>query len=721
MNFKTHVNSFLTFLFVIFIIPFHLFSQNDQQIENKINAIIQQLTLEEKIDMLHAKTIFSSGGVERLGIPDLQYADGPLGIREETQQQGWEPLGLTTDSATYFPSGTALAATWNPDLALKCGIAIGEEARARNKDVLLAPSINIIRTPLSGRNYEFFTEDPYLNSVLAVNYIKGVQSQDVAACVKHYAVNNQEMSRWNINVDMNERALREIYLPAFKAAVTQANVYSIMGAYNKFRGYYCCESQYLLNDILRAEWGFKGFVVSDWGATHSTVNAANTGLDVEMGMSRRRQSFFGTSLLDSVKAGLVAEKTIDDKVRTILYVMHRCKMMDPDRKKGVLNIKEHYEIAYQIASEAVVLLKNSNNLLPLKLRNVKTIAVIGANAKRLNALAGFGAGVKTKYEITPFQGLKNRIGKKVELKFTAGYAEKFKQINRFLSVPSDTVNLALIEEAVDLAKSSDIAIIFAGSNRQIESEARDRTNLSLPFGQEKLISEVVAANPKTVVVMIAAAPHDLRNILESVSTLVWGWYNGSEGGNAIADVLIGKVNPSGKLPFTMPVKLEDSPAHALNAYDLRDSTFYKEGILVGYRWFDTKNIDPLYCFGYGLSYTTFEYSSLKLDKRQYKKSDTIHISLTIKNTGKQFGAETAQVYVKDIESSVIRPVKELKGFKKIFLKPGQKETITIPVKVSDFAYYDDNKMEWIVELGEFEIMVGASSRDIKLTKKIHVE
>ena len=713
------------------IIPLSSAMAADQPEEDYIfaqaDSILRLLTLEEKVALLHGNAKFSSAGVPRMGIPELKSADGPTGVREEMERDSWEPLNLPTDSATFFPAGPSLAATWNRNLAVRYGEALGEETRARGKDILLGPSVNIIRTPLSGRNFEFFSEDPYLNAETAVAYIKGLQSKDVAACIKHYAVNNQEFMRWRIDVLMNERALREIYLPVYRAAVQRAGVLSVMGAYNKFRGWYMCENDYLLNTVLKDEWGFKGIVISDWGATHSTENAVMHGLDIEMGTRGDYEDYhFAGPLLDAVKAGKVPLSVIDDHACRVLTVMLRCKTMDEDRCDGSLSTPAHFQTAYDVAAEAIVLLKNAQHTLPLDPQKIGTLAVLGENAIHCHANEGFGAGVKTAYEITPLEGLKKRWGNRIDIRFSQGYCEKYDEIDTGhrwkLRVPNNDPDSSLIREAVEIAEISDAVIVFGGSNRSIESEAIDRRDMALPFGQAELIQAVTAVNPNTVVVMIASAPYDLTSIEPVVSTLVWGWFNGSESGSAMADVLFGEVNPSGKLPFTMPIQLTDSPAHALDAYPGEDFTvYYKEGILVGYRWFDTREIDPLYCFGYGLSYTDFSYSAFRTDKKSYGSDDTICLSCDIKNTGSNTGAEIVQVYMRDPETSVIRPVKELKGFKKIKLNPGESGTVQIQIPVQDLAFYDDYRRKWVVEPGEFELMVGASSRDIRGQVGILVE
>jgi beta-glucosidase len=695
--------------------------------ESRADSLLRLLSLEEKIALLHANSMFSSGGVERLGIPELQSADGPTGVREEVERNSWQPLALSTDSATFLPAGPALAATWNRSLALRYGETLGEETRARGKDILLAPSVNIVRTPLSGRNFEFFTEDPFLNAEIAVQYIRGLQSRDAAACIKHYAANNQEFMRWQVDVQMDERALREIYLPAYKAAVEKAHVLAFMGAYNKFRGWYCCENDYLLNRILKNEWGFKGVVISDWGATHSTVHAAMNGLDIEMGSRGDYQEYhFAGPLIDSVRAGIVPESVIDEKARRVLYVMQCLGTQNRKRLKGSISTPEHFKTAYDVAAEAIILLKNSENVLPFDSRSIGTLAVIGENALHRHAKEGFGAGVKTKYEITPLEGLNNKLKNQTRLRFVQGYTEKYDLIDTGrrwkLRLPNNESDTTLVKEAVEAARVADAAVIFCGSNRSIESEAVDRRDMTLPFGQVELVREVTAANPRTVVVLIASAPYDLREIESAASTLVWGWFNGSESGSALADMLFGDVNPSAKLPFTMPVCLEDSPAHALNAYPGQNSTVtYEEGILVGYRWFDTKNIEPLYCFGHGLSYSDFSYSSFKTDRSVYAVYDTILISCKVKNNGRRSGAEVVQVYMHEPEPPVLRPAKELKGFEKVFLKPGQEKRVNITIPVCDLAFFNDQTMEWVVDPGQFQLLIGSSSRDIRGDLTIHVK
>jgi beta-glucosidase len=689
----------------------------------EIDKLLSKMTLEEKIGMLHGNSMFSTGGVKRLGIPELKMADGPLGVREEISRDNWSAAGWDNDFATYYPAGGGLAATWNAELAYTFGNSLGQELRARDKDMLLSPAINIVRTPLGGRTYEYMSEDPFLNKKIAVPLIVGLQDNDVMACVKHFAANNQETNRDFVDVQIDERTLREIYLPAFEAAIKDAHAYSVMGAYNKFRGEYLCENDYMLNKILRNEWGFKGIVVSDWAAVHTTVKTLKNGLDIEMGTPKAFNDFFlADKLIAATKAGEISEAEINIHVRRILKTLFQVKAIGAsDRAKGSIATEAHYQDAYKIASEAIVLLKNENNALPLKLDGIKSIAVIGNNATKKNALGGFGAGVKTKREITPLEGLKNRLPNTIKINYAEGYLERYEVKNKGNlgditmngPVTIDQLDPAKLEEAIEAAKNSDVAIVFAGSNRDYETEASDRRNLNLPFGQEELIKKIVAVNPKTIVVLIAGAPFDIEAIKNKTNALVWSWFNGSEGGNALADVLLGTVNPSGKLPWTMPKNIMDSPAHATNSFPGDKTVSYAEGILVGYRWFDTKKIEPLYPFGYGLSYTTFAFENAKTDKKSYAANETITVAVTVKNTGKVDGKEVVQLYTAKSDSKITRAAQELKGFQKVSVAAGKSQTITITIPVKELAYYNVVTKKWTVEPGNYTLKLGSSSRDIK--------
>ena len=688
------------------------------QMEKRIEKLIKKMTLEEKVGLLHGNSKFYVAGVERLGIPEWSLSDGPHGVRAEINRHDWAYAGWTNDSASYFPTGTAFAAAWNPELAYRRGEVLGEEARWRKKDVLLGPGVNIIRSPLCGRNFEYMSEDPYMNSVLAVAYIKGLQSRDVACSVKHFAVNNQETNRTTIDVECSERALREIYLPAFKAAVQEGGALTVMAAYNKFRGEFCAENNYLVRKILRNEWGFDGVYVTDWGAAHSTVPSMEAGLDLEMGtlIDKYEDWYYANPLIEAVKSGKVPMSLVDEKVGDVLRVMIKTNVLDPKKRfgPGSMNTKEHQQATYDAAAEAIVLLKNQNNLLPLDFSSIKSLAVIGDNATRKHSNGGLSSEIKAVYEVTPLEALRAKWGDKVDIRFAQGYeklstfvegSNNGQSSGTFSSKTQESD--ALLKEAVEVARTSDVALLVCGLNHDYDTESFDRLNMDIPYGQVELIQEVVKANPRTIVIMIAGSPLNMAAVDICSPAIVWAWFNGMEGGNALVDVLSGKVNPSGKMPFTTPVSLDQSPAHALGNFPGRDlKVNYEEDILVGYRWFDTKGLPVVYPFGYGLSYTTFNYSNLNTDKKTYDQADTIQATFTLTNTGDREGAEVAQLYVSDPVCSVMRPVKELKGFKKVFLKPGESRRITLDI-------------QFVVEPGEFILQLGASASDI--TQRISVE
>lgn len=627
------------------------------QMEKRIEKLIKKMTLEEKVGLLHGNSKFYVAGVERLGIPEWSLSDGPHGVRAEINRHDWAYAGWTNDSASYFPTGTAFAAAWNPELAYRRGEVLGEEARWRKKDVLLGPGVNIIRSPLCGRNFEYMSEDPYMNSVLAVAYIKGLQSRDVACSVKHFAVNNQETNRTTVDVECSERALREIYLPAFKAAVQEGGALTVMAAYNKFRGEFCAENNYLVRKILRNEWGFDGVYVTDWGAAHSTVPSMEAGLDVEMGtlIDKYEDWYYANPLIEAVKSGKVPMSLVDEKVGDVLRVMIKTNVLDPKKRfgPGSMNTKEHQQATYDAAAEAIVLLKNQNNLLPLDFSSIKSLAVIGDNATRKHSNGGLSSEIKAVYEVTPLEALRAKWGDKVDIRFAQGYeklstfvegSNNGQSSGTFSSKTQESD--ALLKEAVEVARTSDVALLVCGLNHDYDTESFDRLNMDIPYGQVKLIQEVVKANPRTIVVMIAGSPLNMAAVDICSPAIVWAWFNGMEGGNALVDVLSGKVNPSGKMPFTTPVSLDQSPAHALGNFPGRDlKVNYEEDILVGYRWFDTKGLPVVYPFGYGLSYTTFDYSNLNTDKETYDQADTIQATFTLTNTGDREGAEVAQLYV----------------------------------------------------------------------------
>lgn len=701
------------------------------QMEKRIEKLIKKMTLEEKVGLLHGNSKFYVAGVERLGIPEWSLSDGPHGVRAEINRHDWAYAGWTNDSASYFPTGTAFAAAWNPELAYRRGEVLGEEARWRKKDVLLGPGVNIIRSPLCGRNFEYMSEDPYMNSVLAVAYIKGLQSRDVACSVKHFAVNNQETNRTTVDVECSERALREIYLPAFKAAVQEGGALTVMAAYNKFRGEFCAENNYLVRKILRNEWGFDGVYVTDWGAAHSTVPSMEAGLDLEMGtlIDKYEDWYYANPLIEAVKSGKIPMSLVDEKVGDVLRVMIKTNVLDPKKRfgPGSMNTKEHQQATYDAAAEAFVLLKNQNNLLPLDFSSIKSLAVIGDNATRKHSNGGLSSEIKAVYEVTPLEALRAKWGDKVDIRFAQGYeklstfvegSNNGQSSGTFSSKTQESD--ALLKEAVEVARTSDVALLVCGLNHDYDTESFDRLNMDIPYGQVELIQEVVKANPRTIVVMIAGSPLNMAAVDICSPAIVWAWFNGMEGGNALVDVLSGKVNPSGKMPFTTPVSLDQSPAHALGNFPGRDlKVNYEEDILVGYRWFDTKGLPVVYPFGYGLSYTTFNYSNLNTDKKTYDQADTIQATFTLTNTGDREGAEVAQLYVSDPVCSVMRPVKELKGFKKVFLKPGESRRITLDIPVSSLAFYSEAQSQFVVEPGEFILQLGASASDIK--QKISVE
>ena len=703
------------------------------QMEKRIEKLIKKMTLEEKVGLLHGNSKFYVAGVERLGIPEWSLSDGPHGVRAEINRHDWAYAGWTNDSASYFPTGTAFAAAWNPELAYRRGEVLGEEARWRKKDVLLGPGVNIIRSPLCGRNFEYMSEDPYMNSVLAVAYIKGLQSRDVACSVKHFAVNNQETNRTKVDVECSERALREIYLPAFKAAVQEGGALTVMAAYNKFRGEFCAENNYLVRKILRNEWGFDGVYVTDWGAAHSTVPSMEAGLDLEMGtlIDKYEDWYYANPLIEAVKSGKVPMSLVDEKVGDVLRVMIKTNVLDPKKRfgPGSMNTKEHQQATYDAAAEAIVLLKNQNNLLPLDFSSIKSLAVIGDNATRKHSNGGLSSEIKAVYEVTPLGALRAKWGDKVDIRFAQGYeklstfvegSNNGQSSGTFSSKTQESD--ALLKEAVEVARTSDVALLVCGLNHDYDTESFDRLNMDIPYGQVELIQEVVKANPRTIVVMIAGSPLNMAAVDICSPAIVWAWFNGMEGGNALVDVLSGKVNPSGKMPFTTPVSLDQSPAHALGNFPGRDlKVNYEEDILVGYRWFDTKGLPVVYPFGYGLSYTTFNYSNLNTDKKTYDQADTIQATFTLTNTGDREGAEVAQLYVSDPVCSVMRPVKELKGFKKVFLKPGESRRITLDIPVSSLAFYSEAQSQFVVEPGEFILQLGASTSDIKQKISIDVK
>ena len=703
----------------------------DQPIEKRVEQALSLMSLEEKVDMCHAQSKFSSKGVPRLGIPELWTDDGPHGIREEVYWDKWSGAGWTNDSCTAFPALTCLSASFNPNMSLEYGKAIGEEARYRNKTVLLGPGVNIYRTPLNGRNFEYLGEDPWLSSRMVIPYIQGVQQNGVAVCVKHFALNNQETDRMSVDVQLSDRALYEIYLPAFKAAVQEGKAWSIMGSYNQFRGEHCCHNDLLLNKILKTDWKFDGVVISDWGGVHNTDQAVNNGLDLEMGTSTDGLTSDGTApyseyylanpYLRGLKSGKYNVTVLNDKVRRLLRLIFRTTM-SADRPFGKFVSPEHSEAARKIAEEGIVLLKNDKRFFPIPVGKYQKIAVIGENATKCLVIGGGSSSLKVAYEVCPLEGLIKKYGKD-HIVYSKGYDSGETEYKE--EIVSKVNADSLINEAVKTAKDADIVLFIGGLNKNHfqDSEGGDRKSLYLPFGQDKLITALLKANKNTAVILnsgnAVAMPwvNDVRGIIQS-------WYLGSEAGNAIANVLSGDVNPSGKLPFSFPKKLEDNGALTYGKISypgVGTTEEYKEDILVGYRWFDTKKIPVLFPFGFGLSYTTFEYGKIATDKRTYSSDETIKLSFTLKNTGKINGAEAVQVYVSQPNASVVRPVKELKAFKKVFLNAGETQTVEMEIKAKDMAFYNEKTKNWILESGEFVIRNAASCTDVKSGISIQIQ
>ncbi|MFZ2322506.1 MAG: glycoside hydrolase family 3 C-terminal domain-containing protein [Ignavibacteriaceae bacterium] len=801
-------------------------------VEERVDDLLKQMTLEEKIDMIGG-TGFETKAIERLGIPPLNMSDGPLGVR-------W-------DNSTALPSGILLGATWNPDLITKLGTVLATETKAKGRQVILAPCVNIARIPMGGRNFESYGEDPYLTSRIAVNYIKGVQKENVVATVKHFAANNQEHQRDFVNTTVDERTLNEIYFPAFKAAVQVANVLAVMSAYNKLNDHYCSENDYLLIDKLKKEWGFNGLVMSDWGAVHSTVQTFNGGLDLEM---PNGQYLNKETLLDKIKSGELSETKLDDKVRRILRVMFTIGLFDDYQyDKSAVNTPEHKQVALDIAKDGIVLLKNNNSILPLDVNKIKSIAVIGPNSKVAITGGGGSSMVVPFSSVSPLEALENKIGDKVKINFAQGCmldgdsnpldekylftdesgnenglkAEYFTNKNLegkpdrimvdkiinfswdwhgpFEDFPKDNFSVRwtgfikvdksgrytldvssddgarlylddkpviddwtdhalvtnsyttelkanqyykikleyyengggaivklgwrkpndeLLTGAITTARNSDVAIVFAGTNYTYESEGYDRKNLDLPSDQDDLIKEISGVNKNTIVVLTTGSPVLMDKWLNDVDGLIEAWFAGEQAGNAIAEILLGETNPSGKLPITFPKRWEDCSAY--NTYMKENGTTrYKDGIYVGYRHFEKNKIEPLFPFGYGLSYTTFEYGGLKLSSNEMPGNSNLIVSFNLKNTGKVKGEEIAQLYINDVKSSIDRPVKELKRFKKVSLNPGEEKTIEFELDEKALSFFDPSTKNWKAESGEFEVLIGSSSEDIKLKEMFNLK
>ena len=700
-----------------------------QPVEVRVKDALSRMTLEEKVKLCTAQSKFSSHGVPRLGIPELWMSDGPHGVREEILWDSWDNAEWTNDSCTAFPALTCLAATWNPKMSAIYGKAIGEEARYRRKDVLLGPGVNIYRTPLNGRNFEYMGEDPYLSSIMVVPYIKGVQSNGVSTCVKHYALNNQEVGREKIDVELSDRALYEIYLPAFKAAIVEGGSWSIMGSYNMVRGQHACHNDLLLNKILKGEWKFDGCVVTDWGGAHDTKEAALNGLDIEMGTytdglsSGKRFAYddyyLASAYLKGLQDGTYPMSTVDDKASRILRLIFRTAM-NSSRPWGSYTTEEHYNVARTVAEEGIVLLKNETNMkketvLPLDGSKYRSILVVGENATRRLTEGGGSSVLKVKKEVSPLAGLKAKFGDKI--KYTMGYASGKPVYN--LEMKSDLNADSLRAEAVKQAADADLVIFVGGLNKNTyqDCENTDRKSLALPFGQSELINDMLKVNKNVVVVLLSGNAVEMPWI-KSVPSIVQAWYLGTESGNAIANVLTGEVNPSGKLPFSFPVKLADNAAQSFGTISYPGDgvkEVYKEDILVGYRWHDTKKIPALFPFGYGLSYTQFKYGKAIADKKNISGSEEITITIPVKNIGKVKGKEVVQLYVGDEKCSVLRPVKELKAFQKIELAPGEEQVVSFKIGKDALKFFSETVHDWVAEPGAFKIYIGSSSADIKST------
>ena len=710
-----------------------VYLDDSKPIEDRIEDALSRITVEEKVALIHAQSKFSSPGVARLGIPEFWMTDGPHGIRPEVLWDEWNQAGWTNDSCVAFPALTCLAATWNPKAALLYGQSIGEEARYRNKTVLLGPGVNIYRTPLNGRNFEYMGEDPYLASQMVVPYVKGVQQNGVAACVKHYALNNQEINRHTTNVIVDDRALYEIYLPAFKAAVQKGKAWAIMGSYNLYKNQHNCHNRYLLNDILKGEWGFDGVVVSDWGGVHNTEEAIYNGMDMEFGswtnglskgMGNAYDNYYlAHPYLKQIKEGKIGTKELDDKVRRILRLAFRTTM-NRNRPYGAMLSEEHIAAARKIGEEGIVLLQNKKNILPIDLNRTKKIAVIGENALKMMTVDGGSSSLKVQYECSPLDGIKRRIGDGIEISYARGYVGdtggQFDGVSSGQNLKDDRSARQLIEEAVRIAQSADYVIFIGGLNKSghQDCEDTDRKGLELPYKQDKVIGALAKVNKNLIVVNISGNAVAMPWISE-VPAVIQAWYLGTEAGNAIASVLVGDVNPSGKLPFTFPEKLEDVGAHQLGDYPGRqreDGIFdekYNESIFVGYRWTDKQKIRPLFPFGHGLSYTTFAYGKATVNKKVMKIDEQIAITVPITNTGKRIGSEIVQLYISDLKSSLPRPVKELKGFSKIQLAPGETQEVTFLIDKQALSFFNDSRHEWVAEPGKFEAQIAASATDIK--------
>ena len=718
-----------------------VYLDESKPVEQRIDDALSRMTLDEKIAVIHAQSKFSSPGVKRLGFPDFWTDDGPHGVRPDVLWDEWEQAGQTNDSCVAFPALTCLAATWNPQMARLYGESLGEEALYRGKGMILGPGVNIYRTPLGGRNFEYMGEDPWLASRMVVPYIQGLQSKGVAACVKHYALNNDEEYRHQVNVVISDRALHEIYLPAFKAAVTEAGTWGIMGAYNLYKNQHNCHNNILLNQILKRDWKYDGVVVSDWGGCHDTEEAITNGLDLEFGSWTDGLTMGATNAYDNyflalpykrlIQDGKYSTKELDEKVRRILRLFYRTTMKR-EKPFGFLCSESHYDAALKIAQEGIVLLKNERNLLPLDLSKSKRILVVGENAIKMMTVGGGSSSLKVQKEILPLDGLAAQCAKYgVQCDYARGYVgdtvQSYNGVTVGRSIAENRSSEELLAEAVEKAKGADYVIVFGGLNKSNyqDCEGHDRQQYGLPYAQDQLIEALAKVNKNLVYVNISGNGVAMPWV-KSVPAIVQGWFIGSEAGEALASVLVGDANPSGKLPFTWYQRLDDCGAHALNAfpgvwrddYKIIDEE-YKEGIFVGYRWTDKQKIRPLFAFGHGLSYTTFKLGKLVADKKQLTAGGLISFTVSVTNTGSRAGSETVQLYISDKQCSVERPVKELKAFQKVFLQPGESQDVTLTIGCDALSFYNEAKGQWTAEPGIFEALVGTASDN--LTGKISFE
>ena len=710
-----------------------VYLDESRPLEERVEDALSRMTLEEKVKILHAQSKFSSAGVPRLGIPDLWTTDGPHGIRPEVLWDEWSQAGWTNDSCVAFPALTCLAATWSEEMSALYGKSIGEEARYREKDVLLGPGVNIYRTPLNGRNFEYMGEDPYLASRMVVPYIQEVQKNGVAVCVKHFALNNQESLRHQYDAIIDDRTLNEIYLPAFKAAVQEGGAWSIMGAYNLYKGQHLCHNQYILNDILKKDWGFDGAVISDWGGCHDTDQAITNGLDLEfgtwtdgltMGATNGYDAYYlADPYLERLRDGRASEEVLNEKARRVLRLNFRTAMRK-DKPNGSLCSPEHYDAARRIADEGIVLLKNNDNVLPISRKAGSRILVVGENAVKMMTVGGGSSSLKVQREVLPLDGIRAAAGEGVTVEFERGYVGDISGSYNGVVTGQDLSESRsaeeLIEDACLKAKDADAVIFIGGLNKSShqDCEDSDRFGLGLPYGQDAVIEALAKANPRLAVVIVSGNAVAMPWV-DNVNAIVEAWYCGSQSGTALADIIFGDVNPSGKLPVTFPVRLEDNGAHALGAYDPASTeAHYSEGIFVGYRWAQKKDIKPLFAFGHGLSYTTFSYSEAEISRTTMSENGKVTVSVNVTNTGDREGKEIVQLYIGDDECSVERPVMELKAFRKVSIKPGETVKVSFPVNADMLKFYGNDG--WTLEKGSFTAYVGAASDDIRTSVKFNV-